>query len=353
MAKGYTLSSENRIKNLEPLRFSADGKFKILHLTDIHKIHPDMDDDEDRSVPDNKSLNTLNTIETAIELTQPDLVVFGGDNVAGHWKEMKDEYVLWCLEKIIEPVRKRNLPLAVVFGNHDGQNEHIAQLLSREIQMSIYMGYGNFRGCFNEAEVYGCGNYHLPVMKSTGDEPAWNIWCIDSNDYPRRADRSVISYDADCVHADQLEWYESTVKAEKEKYGRTIPSVVFQHMPVNQVFDFIEECDENESDYEHGGRFFRAKDGAMIEGSLNENPCPPMNDRKELEAWVKCGDVRAAFFGHDHVNSFCFEKDGIRLYQTIGCGYETYGGKHGGRVITLYENGSFDTETVVIEQKYK
>ena len=47
------------------------------------------------------------------------------------------------------------------------------------------------------------------------------------------------------------------------------------------------------------------------------------------------------------------EKDGIRLYQTIGCGYETYGGKHGGRVITLYENGGFETETVVIEQKYK
>lgn len=147
MATGYTLFNKAKRNALEPLRFREDGTFRILHLTDIHKVHPDMDDDTDRSIPERKSKNTINTIEKVIEKTTPDLIVFGGDNIGGHWEEMTNEYALWCLNTIIGAVKKYNIPLAVVFGNHDAQNEGIAQLLSKEVQMSIYMQYGNFRGC--------------------------------------------------------------------------------------------------------------------------------------------------------------------------------------------------------------
>jgi len=353
MANGYSTSRKGVLTNLEPLRFSKDGKFKILHLTDIHKVHPDMDDDIDRTIPDSNSKNTLYTIEKAIESTNPDLVVFGGDNIGGHWDEMTNEYALWCIESIISAVKKHNLPLAIVFGNHDGQNEDIAPLLSKEIQMSIYMQYGNFRGCFNEADVYGCGNYHLNILASDSDEAKWNVWCVDSNDYVRNPDFSVTDYGYDTVHADQIKWYEDTVRAEKEKYGRTIPAVLFQHIPVNQEFDFIEKCGEKEADYGSDGNFFRAKSGELKEGMLRESPCPPMFDRSQFESWVKCGDIKAAFFGHDHTNTFRFEKDGISLYQTIGCGYESYGCERGGRLITLFEDSeNFTTETIFIDKKY-
>ncbi len=352
MAIGYAFSRKNQLKNNPPLRFSKDGKFKILHITDIHKIHPDMDDDKNRSIPDRNSKNTLYTIEKCIEISKPDLIVFGGDNIGGHWDEMTNEYALWCLDKIISAVKKRNIPLAVVFGNHDAQNEHFIPVLSREIQLSIYMNYDNFRGCYNEEDVYGCGNCHLPVLSYGSDEIMWNIWCFDSNDYIRNPDRSIISYDADFVHKDQLEWYENTVKNEKLKYGKTIPAVLFQHIPINQEHDFIEECEEKGSDYFHNGKFYRAKNGALKEGKILEIPCAPLKDRSEFEAWLRCGDIKAAFFGHDHANSFRFDKDGISLFQTIGCGYETYGDEHGGRLITLFENGEYSTETIVIKPKY-
>lgn len=353
MATGYTLFNKAKRNALEPLRFRKDGTFRILHLTDIHKVHPDMDDDTDRSIPERKSKNTINTIEKAIEKTTPDLIVFGGDNIGGHWEEMTNEYALWCLNTIIGAVKKYNIPLAVVFGNHDAQNEGIAQLLSKEVQMSIYMQYDNFRGCFNEAEVYGCGNCHLPIFAHNSDDVMWNVWCFDSNDYPRNPDHSVISYDADAVHADQLDWYERTVNEEKKLFGKTVPAVLFQHIPINQEYDFIEECDKSEMDYEHNGKFFRAKCGMLKEGLLRETPCAPQSDRSEFEAWVRCGDIKAAFFGHDHTNSFRFEKDGISLFQTIGCGYESYGIERGGRLITLNENSdTFTTETIIIEKEY-
>lgn len=348
MAAGFTHSHAQALKNLPPLRFRGDGTFRILHLTDIHKVCPEMDDDEDKSVPFSKSAETLRIIDACIEQTQPDLIVFGGDNIGGHWDEMTDAFALRCLSDILSPVIRRNIPLAAVFGNHDAQNEKTTPLLSREIQMSLYMNYANFRGCFNEADVYGCGNYHIPVLDSAADRPLWNIWCMDSNDYPRDGKHNITGEGYDLVHEDQIAWYENTVKAEKEKYGRTVPAVLFQHIPVREEFDFIEECSKEEADYEAGGKFFRAKAGELKEGLLRESPCPPSEPCRQFSSWVECGDIKAAFFGHDHTNTFCFEKDGIKLYQTISAGCETYGAERGGRLITLFADGkTIKTETVI------
>ncbi len=353
MAVGYTTSRKYTLTHQEPLRFSKDGKFKILHLTDIHKVHPEMDDDEDKSIPENNSKNTLNTIKKCIEKSNPDLIVFGGDNIGGHWDEMTEEYEKKCIEDITAVLKEKNIPLAIVFGNHDAQNEHILPFLSRESQMGLYMLYDNFRGCFNEADVYGCGNYHIPVLANETDEIKWNVWCIDSNDYPRNGAHEIIEDCYDCVHEDQIKWYESVVASEKEKYGKVIPAVLFQHIPVRQEYDFIEECEEKNADYKAGDKFYRAKEGELKEGLLRECPCPHPRDRAQFESWVKCGDIKAAFFGHDHTNTFRFDKDGIALYQTIGCGYETYGKERGGRLITLYDDGvTFETETIIIDKEF-
>ena len=70
-----------------PLKFGSDGKFRILHLTDIHDVDPDMDDDADRKIPLARDIETINTIEKCLDIAKPDLVVFGGDNISGYWQE--------------------------------------------------------------------------------------------------------------------------------------------------------------------------------------------------------------------------------------------------------------------------
>ena len=57
MAKGYPKKWKTARFEREtpaPLKFGADGKFRILHITDIHDVEPVMDDDEIREIPDNK-----------------------------------------------------------------------------------------------------------------------------------------------------------------------------------------------------------------------------------------------------------------------------------------------------------
>ncbi len=56
----------------------------------------------------------------------------------------------------------------------------------------------------------------------------------------------------------------------------------------------------------------------------------------------------AAFFGHDHKNTVTMDVDGIKLVQSPGAGYHTYGGNPGGRMIVLDENNPDTYESKVL-----
>ncbi len=350
-ACGTPTINKNRPHNTPELKFGKDGKFRILHLTDIHEVDPEMDDDENPDVPRDKSAEAMNVIETCLEKAKPDLVVFGGDNISGYWQEYTYDYVERTIAKITEPIRKRNIPLAIVFGNHDSEIERFF----REYQMMLYMQYENYVGCMNAEEMHGCGNCNLLIKSSKSDKPAYNIWLIDSNDYPRDENGNHLE-GYDCVHKDQLDWYERTAqKLKEENGGKPLPSILFQHIPVSQEYDAIEEVNKDEPHHciDRGDKYFNIKKEYYVSGHLGELPCPPKNmSREQFDLWKKHGDVVAAFFGHDHVNDFIMDIDGIKLVQTLGTGYHTYGDKHGGRLIVLDENDpeNFYTESYVVDR---
>lgn len=331
-----------------PLKFGEDGKFRILHITDIHDVEPEMDDDENREIPLSCDKETINVIEKCVEATKPDLVVFGGDNISGYWEEFTYNFVESTIQRITEPIRRRNIPLAVVFGNHDGEAG-----FHTEFQMMVYMEYPNCRSNLNDADVYGCGNCNLTVKSSKSDKDAYSIWLIDSNDYMKDKNGE---FPYDCVHADQIEWYEKRAAELKEANGgKPLPAILFQHMPVQQEYDLLKETDcAGENTVESRGKFHTYGE-SLISGRFREMPCPPNKNeshREQFESWKKTGDIVAAFFGHDHVNDFHINVDGIDLYQTIGAGYFSYGKEHGARLIVLNENEpeNIYTETVEVER---
>ncbi len=331
-----------------PLKFSEDGKFRILHITDIHDVEPEMDDDENREIPASCDKETINVIEKCVEATKPDLVVFGGDNISGYWEEFTYNFVESTIQRITEPIRRRNIPLAVVFGNHDGEAG-----FHTEFQMMVYMEYPNCRSNLNDADVYGCGNCNITVKGSKSDKDAYSIWLIDSNDYMKDENGD---FPYDCVHADQIRWYEKRAAELKEANGgKPLPAILFQHMPVQQEYDLLKETDcAGENTVESHGKFYTYGE-LLISGRFREMPCPPNKNeshREQFESWKKTGDIKAAFFGHDHVNDFHINVDGIDLYQTIGAGYFTYGKEHGARLIVLDENEpeNIYTETVEVER---
>lgn len=330
------------------LKFGEDGKYRILHITDIHEVEPEMDDDENRDNPICCEKETLNVIERLVENTNPDLVVFGGDNIGGYWEEFTYDLIEKTISKITKPIRDRNIPLCVVFGNHDGECGY-----HTEFQMMMYHEYADCRSSFNDADVYGCGNCCVTIKSSKSDKDAFAVWLIDSNDYQQTADEKS-GYD--CVHDDQIAWYEKRAEELKNANGGSpLPAILFQHMPVQQELDGYKEVTaDDEYTFERDGKYYYFGHD-IIEGRIRETPCPPFmeNDhRNQFESWKKTGDIVAAFFGHDHINDFHIAIDGISLYQTLGAGYFTYGKDRGGRLIVLDENNPKEiyTQSIVIER---
>lgn len=343
-ACGMPTFYKNDARKAPELKFGGDGKFKILHITDIHEVDPEMDDDENFAVPRDCSVETVNVIEKSIEKADPDLVVFGGDNISGYWQEFDYEYVQKTIDKITLPMRKKNIPFAIVFGNHDSE----IQKFFREFQMLCYMRYENFIGTLNAEEMHGCGNQNIIIKSSNGKKAAFNLWLMDSNDYPHDENgHKTPGYD--CLHKDQLDWYERTAEKLKEQNGgEPLPSMLFQHIPVYQEYEGLKKVPEGTPDAlkDDEGNFYVLDEAKLVSGVMGELPCPPGNkDKTQFELWKKHGDIVAAVFGHDHVNNFIMDIDGIKLIQTFGAGYHTYGEKGGSRLIVLNENDPWNFET--------
>jgi hypothetical protein len=63
------------------------------------------------------------------------------------------------------------------------------------------------------------------------------------------------------------------------------------------------------------------------------------------------GNLKGAYFGHDHKNSFDgVDKNGIRLGMTKTASFVTYNdGTAGLRAFTLRPDGTYDTETFFVK----
>lgn len=70
---------------------------------------------------------------------------------------------------------------------------------------------------------------------------------------------------------------------------------------------------------------FKCFDSSNFTGVKQESISSPSVNSGFFTTMVAAGDVRAAFIGHDHVNDFCGELNGIQLCYAGGFGYHAYG----------------------------
>ena len=323
------------------LQFNKDGKFKILILSDCQ------DTDEAQK-------ETLDMINSALDKTQPDLVVFLGDNIAGWWQGVDKDKTVKAIRNIIEPVDERGIPFALVYGNHDheglcDENNQMTEEEAKEFMMQVYQEYDTCLAVEGE-ELTGYGNYNLLIKNSAGDKDVFNLWFMDSNPY---AEEGGYGY----VQPDQTDYYIRKSNELKEQNGGTpMPSLLFQHIIVPEIYDLLEEHDSKvdgavKGNSVYGDKYYTAGD-KIVQGELLEGPCPADTKHGQFESWKQQGDIIGAFFGHDHNNSFSYELDGIRLTAVPETGYYSYGFNHGVRTVTLDENDltAFESDIILSDE---
>ena len=325
----------------EKLQFNADGNFRIMQISDIQ--------DGTLLTPATKKF-----IKEVVVAEKPDLIVLTGDNISAGSATLGTEAVDKLLVKTainnyMSVLEEIGIPVAIVFGNHDAEEK-----VSKEYQMEIYNTYDCCVAVDEGDALYGCGTYNLPIYSSKdAAKVAYNLWMIDSNMYDD------VNGGYDYVHKDQLDWYVKTSNELKaQNGGNPVPSMMFQHIIINEIYDVINEVPESEKDkYEYvavehddGTVTYNAIMPEVLRaGEINEMPCPPTVNGGQFDAVLGQGDVVAMFFGHDHKNTFEVEYKGVDLVNSPTAGFGSYGDRgRGVRIIDINENTT-DYETEIVK----
>ena len=306
----------------DELRFGSDGKFTILHITDTQ---------DDQCLAD----GLVEFIEKSIKVTDPDLIVLTGDIVensrAGDisdseiFKEgvtVDGDYAATlentkkAVAQIFAPLEASGIPYAVTQGNNDYSSG-----VTNEDWLKIYAEYPGCIAFDMSDDAEGKIDFYLPVLASDSDKPAFGVWMLDNGRGYTEG---------------QLEWFKSY------DIGN-IPSVVFEHIPIDDMGNLYEEC----SIWDEGALISGAKayrlNGDLASGHA-EGIIEPGTTTDQFAAWKNKG-VIGAFFGHWHTSGFTGVWDGITLGLTYGCQFSK-AGPYGVRTVTLNEK----TDTLTTDQ---
>lgn len=327
--------------------FGADGVFTFLQISDLHlkpnggKLHPRVEA----------------VLRSAVEKFRPALLVLTGDNVNG---QEGDVNARGGFETAVDPLvalfRKMEVPFCVTFGNHDSERRG-PDRFSRQEQYDYYKKAGGALFVDHDVpELSGVGSGVVSLAVDGEETPRFNLFVMDSGDY---ADAPGKGYGA--CRADQIAWYERVS-------GKT-PCLWFQHIivpdaNVHGLFVDAPPSDPAAKDGPEAGYTLAFPDGKSrrmvlapgVEGVVRERTCPAEwstyrsaahthEGRTLYESWRRMGNLKGAYFGHDHVNSFDgTDKNGIRLGMTKSCTFWSYNdGRAHLRVFRVRPDGSYAT----------
>lgn len=318
----FAVASSAQDKDFE---FGADGKFTVLHISDP----------QDDRYP---AHGLEDFIVRAIEKSNPDFIVISGDIVedsrAGDISDDKIfqegvlvdgdyektlENVKIAVENVFAPIEEAGIYYAVTMGNNDYKAG-----ISNEDWLEIFSSYPHCITVDESTDAEGKIDGYVEIKKNNSDESAFGIWLLDNGKG---------------FTDGQREWF-------KNKETANVPSVVFQHVPSDDIGNLFEKCNawDKGALLGDGGLYRLSPDAASGINYAVYEPCEPTAD---FLMWKDKG-VTGAFFGHIHTDGYTGTVDGITLGLTYGFQFSK-AGPYGMRVLELDENGTFETQLYLYE----
>ena len=267
-------------------RIGNNGRFKILQLSDMHlstgtgACRHAMGVNNEPSKHCEADPRTLEFVESILDDEKPDLVVLSGDQIEGPAAPDTESAIL----KFAAPLIERQIPYAVIFGNHDDEGD---RSMSRAGQMAVIETLPYSLSQAGPQYIDGIGNYYVEVLApSPSEHSALTLYLLDSHGLTPD-EKNYKGYD--WLKQSQIEWFRSTSETLKKakmhtKYTHIHMDMAFIHIP-------LPEYAERGSNYESGGEF-------------REPVTAPAFNSHFYDALAQQGVV-AVGCGHDHVNDYC------------------------------------------------
>lgn len=284
-------------------KFDDDGQiseddFVILAMTDLHFE----DDPELRD-------KTIDMMVRNITDVNPDLVVFTGDIILSNHQQIDGVR----FAKLFEDM---GVYWTFVFGNHEARAE---KEYHKYFLMKNMSQYEHCLAKFGPSELFGYGNHIINIMNRDGSirqslfmfDSGRNI--SDKYRFENGLDSDLRGYDY--LKNNQKNWYRNHIEEQRRVYG-DFKSLMFMHIPLCEY--------ENVNRLDKFGEYVPTGKAKILYGSQYESiGCSPVNSGM-FSLIKELGSTQAVFAGHDHVNDFCAEYDGVKLVYVQTSGYETY-----------------------------
>lgn len=328
-------------------QFTADRPIRIMQLTDIHIGGGWISAAKDKKA--------LNCVAAMISAEKPDLVIVTGDVVFPTPTDAGTLNNKTGAKIFAEMMETLGVYWTVTFGNHDTE---IYGYYSREDIGDFYAGE-DLKYCIFQPgpeNVDGCGNQIINIRNSQGIITQ-SLFLFDSHSY---TDKFGINGEYDNIHQNQVDWYSSSISALKEEnkaalekadknalpYSaetyENVKSLAFFHIPLKEFDDAWTVYTENSNKNSKILKYYY--------GIKDENVCCGAGSDNLFETMQSLGSTKGIFCGHDHVNNYSVEYNGIRLTYGMSVDYLAYkgidkqGDYRGCTMITVNPDGSFDCE---------
>ncbi len=259
----------------------TDGRdrFRVLQVTDLHTDGDEFLNERTRA-----------DIRALIGRFAPDLLAVTGDVWCADDKP--DLAPMW-MRRDLEVFAGLGTPWAFCWGNHDHCGDFDAAMRRISAAPNAIAPRGN-----------GKGHFRIEIRGGENGEACWDLFFLNSG--------------AQWRMPGDLEWFVGESEGLKVMRGRTVPAIVYFHIPLGNYRDALEA---GRAAGPHFDPVLCWGDEAGLGAELIKGP----------------GNVRACFCGHDHRNACWFEEDGVVFAYGRATGYGGHGHEILAKGATLLE----------------
>ena len=302
--------------------------FRILQLNDIHIGNKD--DQELQFQYLDLVINDANA--------NADLIVLNGDLFTFADRS--------TARRLFTFMDKHNIPWTVTFGNHDEQayfsidwlTGYLNDLNDKRASGESYCVFKDLQ----DDDIMGNCNFAINLMKD--GKVKEQVILMDSNRYNFGKYKDYDSYTGyDCIHDEQVKWYEDMVNYTKANNGGVaVPSVAFFHIPFPEFETAWEESKKDPMPLDVKVRI------EQTELSEYEGVAAPKINTKLFDKMVELGSTNGVFCAHDHKNNYAIEYKGIVLSYGVNSTDRVYWDEDlcGGQVNIIHNDGSLDFKQI-------
>ena len=316
------------------LRFDENGEFVILQIADVHECL----DQRFELLPENQKY-----IEDLIDASNPDLVVFTGDNIfpLSTIREILQSDTLRTIDEFAKIMNKKQVYWTMTFGNHDDECLYTkedqtkrAMKASPDYFLGGFEDTETFYAYFDATKTRMCqpyvGNYIFPIYTNDLSRVAYNVMVLDSGSVPdssRNGRNAGSPYNH--ISQGQVDWYDATAsKISSENGDSLIPMVSFFHIACEEFQFYLERWDNPDYviNWVGGNGYYYL----------------PGEESAFFEKAVERGDMVGMFTGHNHDNhlSMLVKTENQNMILSTTRQISSYGEA---RVVKLKDDGSMTT----------